>query len=96
MAFTVYGRVAWVPVVVTWQEGHLDGPVMVTQPIQERVRAGDAVGATATGPWWPADLQVPHVALLLIRDALDAIEHVTGEVPGVPGLDPPPEASART
>ncbi len=69
---------------------------MVTQPIDERVRAGDRVGATPTGPWWTANLQVPHIALLLIRDALDEIVHVTGDVPGVPGLDPPPEASARS
>jgi hypothetical protein len=86
MAFTVYGRIARLPVAVTWQEGRLDGPIMVTQPIHERVRAGDGVGATATGPWWPADLQVPHIALLLIRDALDEVTQVTGEVPEVPGL----------
>ncbi len=96
MAFTVYGRVARLPVAISWQDGRLDGPVMVTQPIHERVRAGDRVGATPTGPWWTADLQVPHIALLLIRDAMDAIERVAGEVPRVPGLDPPPEASTRT
>jgi NAD-dependent deacetylase len=50
MGFTVYGRVARLPVCVTWQEGHLDGPIMVTQPIQERVRAGDSEpGCAACG-----------------------------------------------
>jgi hypothetical protein len=96
MAFTVYGRIARLPVTITWQEGQLDGPVMVTQPISARVRAGDQVSATPAGPSWIADLQVPHVALLLIRDALDEIVQVTGDVPRVPGLDPPPEASARS
>ena len=90
MGFTVYGRVARLPVVIAWQDGHLDGPVLVTQPISERVRAGDPVWATATGPGWPADLKVPHVALLLIRDAVDEILQVTGDVPSVPGLDAPP------
>jgi hypothetical protein len=96
MAFTVYGRFAQLPVTVTWQEGVLDGPVMVTLPISERVRAGDPVWATPAGPCWPADLQVPHVALLLIRDALDAIERVTGDVPGVPGINLPPEAASSS
>jgi hypothetical protein len=96
MAFTVYGRVARLPVVITWQEGHLDGPLMVTLPISERVRAGEPVWATPSGPWWPADTRVPHVALLLIRDVLDAIEQVTGEVPPIPGIDTPPGPSHTT
>jgi hypothetical protein len=89
VAFTVYGRFARLPVAITWQEGPLDGPVMVTLPIGERVRMGDQVWATPSGPSWTADLQTPHVALLLIRDALDEIQQVTGDVPGIPGVTPP-------
>ena len=92
VAFTVYGRVARLPVVITWQEGQLDGPVMVTLPIGERVRVGDQVRAIPTGPSWTADLQSPHIALLLIRDALDEIQQVTGDVPVIPGVTAPPGA----
>ena len=59
-------------------------------------RAGDQVGTTATGPWWPANLRVPYVALLLIRDALDEIVQVKGDVPGVPGVDLSPEGPSRS
>jgi len=92
VAFTVYGRVARLPVVITWQEGQLDGPFMVTLPIGERVRMGDQVWAIPSGPSWTADLQSPHIALLLIRDALDEIQQVTGDVPAIPGVTTPPGA----
>ena len=91
MTFSVYGHVAQLPVTVTWQDGHLDGPIMVTHRISELVRSGKPVWATPAGPSWPPDLQVPHVALLLIRDALDTLEGVVGEVPPVPGLTSPPD-----
>jgi hypothetical protein len=90
MAFTVYGRVAGLPVAIRWHEGHLDGPVIVTLPISERVRAGDHVWASPTGPAWLADLEVLYVAWLLIRDALDEVEQVTGEAPELPGASEPP------
>ena len=85
--FTIRGRHNGRAVAVRWEAGELtcddEGLLgLLRFADQHRIE----VSATPDGPCWPADLRVDYVALVMVVQALEHVEIVSGELPDVPAI----------